>query len=71
MCGIEIEGDGKGIYEECMKRGLLINCTQGNVLRMMPPLIVKEKEIDRAVQILDDVLADEVQRSFKEGSRST
>ncbi|MCR4281384.1 MAG: aspartate aminotransferase family protein [Candidatus Kaiserbacteria bacterium] len=68
MAGVElnIEGptgpwsapvDGKKIYEECLKRGLLINCTQGNVLRIMPPIIVKKKEINQAMQILDQVLA--------------
>ena len=57
MAGVELEVEGKNIYEECLKRKLLINCTQGNVLRLMPPLVVKEKEIDRAIQILDEVLA--------------
>ena len=57
MAGVELEVEGKNIYEEGSKRKLLINCTQGNVLRLMPPLVVKEKEIDRAIQILDEVLA--------------
>ncbi|HTL70871.1 MAG TPA: aspartate aminotransferase family protein [Candidatus Eisenbacteria bacterium] len=74
MAGVELDIDGKGVYEECLKRRLLINCTQGNVLRLMPPLVVKEKEIDRAVQILDEVLAAEREShgapaSNKEGSR--
>lgn len=59
MAGIELKTDGKKIYEECMKRGLLINCTQGNVLRIMPPIIVKKKEIDQAIHILDEALAGE------------
>ena len=57
MAGVELKVEGKNIYEECLKRGLLINCTQENVLRIMPPIIVKKKEIDQAVQILDEVLA--------------
>jgi predicted acetylornithine/succinylornithine family transaminase len=59
MAGMELEIDGKNIYEECLKRKLLINCTQGNVLRLMPPLVVKEKEIDRASEILEEVIAAE------------
>ncbi|MBI4432945.1 MAG: aspartate aminotransferase family protein [Candidatus Omnitrophica bacterium] len=59
MAGVELGKEGKGIYEECLKRRLLINCTQGNVLRLMPPLVVREKEIDRAAQILDEVLTKE------------
>ncbi len=81
MAGIELSIDGKGVYEECLKNRLLINCTQGNVLRIMPPLIVREKEVDRAVEILDQVLArstgggsasgGEVERNLtKEGSKA-
>ena len=71
MAGIELSVEGKNIYEECLKRRLLINCTQGNVLRIMPPLIVREKEVDRAIEILDEVLAQETeQRLTKEGSKA-
>lgn len=71
MAGIELEIDGKHIYEECLKNKLLINCTQGNVLRLMPPLVVREKEIDRAVQILDEVMTAEAENrlSVNEGSK--
>jgi predicted acetylornithine/succinylornithine family transaminase len=70
MAGVELEIEGKGIYEECLNRKLLINCTQGNVLRLMPPLVVKEKEIDRAIQILEEALAaEEEKRLTKEGSK--
>jgi len=55
MAGVELKTEGKKVYEECLKKGLLINCTQGNVLRIMPPIIVKKKEIDQAIKILDTV----------------
>ncbi len=57
MAGVELEIEGKAVYEGCLQKKLLINCTQGNTLRLMPPLVVREKEIDRAVGILDEVLA--------------
>ena len=53
MTGIELAVEGKEIYEECLKKGLLINCTQAVVLRIMPPLTVTKKEIDTALKILD------------------
>lgn len=56
MAGVELTMEGKEIYEECLKRRLLINCTQGNVLRLMPPLVVKKNEIDMAIRLLDEVL---------------
>ena len=71
MAGLELVIEGKGIYEGCLKNRLLINCTQGNVLRLMPPLVVKEKEIDRAVQILDEVLIEEEEKRLtNEGSQA-
>ena len=71
MAGLELEIEGKAIYEECLQRKLLINCTQGNILRIMPPLIVREKEIDRGIQILDEVLAGPAgKRLTKEGGKS-
>jgi acetylornithine/succinyldiaminopimelate/putrescine aminotransferase len=71
MAGVELAFEGKGVYEECLKRKLLINCTQGNVLRLMPPLVVKEREIDRAVQILDEALvAEEENQLTKQGSKA-
>ena len=69
MAGLELGVEGKNIYEGCLKRKLLINCTQGNVLRLMPPLVVKEKEIDRAIEILEEAIAAEEEVCLaKEGS---
>jgi 4-aminobutyrate aminotransferase-like enzyme len=39
-----------------MERGVIINCTAGNVLRFIPPLIIQEKEIDHMLDMLDEVL---------------
>jgi predicted acetylornithine/succinylornithine family transaminase len=57
VIGVELAIKGEGIYRECLKEGLLINCTQDTVLRIMPPLNVTRKEADRAVSILDKVFA--------------
>jgi acetylornithine/succinyldiaminopimelate/putrescine aminotransferase len=39
-----------------MAKGLLINCTHNTVLRALPPYILSEKEVDRAIRILKSVL---------------
>lgn len=57
MLGVEMSVDGKKIFNECAKRGLLINCTQGNILRLAPPLIVKRSDINKAVKIISDSMA--------------
>ena len=56
MLGIELHIEGKSIYERCLKRGLLINCAHRNVIRIMPQLGVTEREIDKAISILDKAL---------------
>jgi len=42
----------------CVDRGLLVNKVKPNALRFMPPLIITEKEVDKAVGILGDVLGE-------------
>ncbi len=54
MIGVELTGEGAFIVKECFNRGLIINCTQGNVLRIMPALNVTRRQINRAVHILDN-----------------
>jgi len=57
MIGVEIKmEDASGIADECMKEGLLINCTQKNVLRIMPPITIDKKTIDMAVEKISKVL---------------
>ncbi len=55
MCGLELDRDGLPIVEACIKHGLLLNCTHGSVLRIMPALGVSKKEIDKAMWILNKV----------------
>jgi predicted acetylornithine/succinylornithine family transaminase len=55
LIGMELTRDGAPVVNECLERGMLINCTSGNVLRFMPPLIVTEKEIDHLIDVLEQV----------------
>ncbi|MDP3790818.1 MAG: aspartate aminotransferase family protein [Candidatus Omnitrophota bacterium] len=57
VIGVELNIKGEDIYQKCLEAGLLLNCTQDTVLRIMPPMTVSAKEIDKAVSILDKVLA--------------
>jgi len=52
MIGVELSINGTDIVNECLKRGLLINCTQQNILRMLPPLSIKKSHVNKAVSIL-------------------
>jgi len=56
MIGIQLTQPGAQIVAKCLEKGLRINCTQDTVLRFMPSMTVTAKQIDEAVEILDNVL---------------
>jgi len=60
MIGVQLTSSGKEIADKCLEKGLRINCTQGTVLRLMPPMIVTKSQIDQAIDILDSVLTESV-----------
>ena len=53
MVGVELSIEGKPIFDDCLANGLIINCTQGKVLRIMPALAVTKKQVDKALFILN------------------
>ncbi|MCF8111844.1 MAG: acetylornithine transaminase [Desulfobacteraceae bacterium] len=56
MLGMKLSKNGAPVVDACMERGFLINCTQENVLRFVPPLVISAEEIDNLIQCLDTVL---------------
>ncbi|KOF55633.1 acetylornithine aminotransferase [Clostridium sp. DMHC 10] len=48
--------NGSEIVSECLKEGLLINSPRPSIIRLMPPLIVTEKDTDNMISILCKVL---------------
>lgn len=57
LLGMELSKEGEPFVRSCLDKGLLINCTAGTVLRFVPPLIVKQQEIDRLVDTLHDLFS--------------
>lgn len=57
MLGMEVAGEGKPIVESCLANKVIVNCTAGNVIRIVPPLIISREEIDIVVAALDKALA--------------
>ncbi|MBK5935790.1 MULTISPECIES: aspartate aminotransferase family protein [Halorhodospira] len=58
MTGIELAGDASALPRRALDAGLLINVTAGNVVRLVPPLILDDDEIGQ----LADGVADLVRR---------
>ncbi|MCI0459922.1 MAG: aspartate aminotransferase family protein [Gemmataceae bacterium] len=56
MIGIELSIEGGALVEECLKRRLLINCTHGTVLRLLPALNLTDEQLDEGCSILETVL---------------
>lgn len=57
MLGMEVAGESKPIVESCLANNVIVNCTAGNVIRIVPPLIISREEIDIVVAALDKALA--------------
>lgn len=57
IMALELSSDYPDMVSRCLARGLLVNCTSPSVMRLVPPLTIKKSEINRAVAIIDEVLA--------------
>ncbi len=55
MIGVELDIPGKQSVLDAMEEELLINCTHDVVLRFLPPYIITEAEVDRAISRLKKV----------------
>jgi acetylornithine/N-succinyldiaminopimelate aminotransferase len=57
MIGIELSIEGAPIVNKCLLRKLLINCTHGTVLRLLPAMNLTDEQIDEGCGIIEDILA--------------
>ncbi len=53
--GIELTLDGDAVAREFLHEGIILNCTKGTTLRLVPPLIVRKEEIDIFLEIADRI----------------
>ena len=56
MRGLELSIPGAAVADKARDYGLLINCTQETVLRIMPAMTVTKKLLDKGMSILEKVL---------------
>jgi predicted acetylornithine/succinylornithine family transaminase len=52
-----LDRDAAPVVDECRARGLLVLTAGPDVLRLLPPLVVTEAEVDQALGVLHEVLA--------------
>lgn len=60
MIGVQLAAPGADVVDACRRRGLLINCTHVDVLRLYPALNVSRDDLDEGIDILADVLREGV-----------
>ena len=54
MFGIQLCQSGHPVVLEALRRGLLVNCTQDTVIRMLPPFILTSEQAETILRILDE-----------------
>ena len=59
MLGVELQIPCRPIVMKMLERGYLINCTADKTLRLLPPLIIRKREIDGLIKNLYRVLSKE------------
>jgi acetylornithine/N-succinyldiaminopimelate aminotransferase len=52
MIGLELSVPGAPIVQRCLDNGLLINCTQGNVIRLLPAMTLTDEELESGCETL-------------------
>ena len=55
IIGMELNREGKEIVRQCLRQGIIINCTMDKILRFVPPLIISRREIDRCLSVLESI----------------
>lgn len=56
ILGIEIKGSSSDVQKKALENGLLVLTAGPNVVRLLPPLVISEKEITEGIEILINCL---------------
>ncbi len=51
--------DAHVITNPCFDKGLILNCTAGNVLRFVPALNIEKENLDKALEIIEEVMVEQ------------
>jgi len=65
MQGMELTIDGTELVKKCLQEGLILNCTQGNVIRVLPAFTVTRTEFLQGMKIVRKVFKEYQQEQNK------
>lgn len=63
MIGVELAIDGAPVVELCLEKNLLVNCTQGRVIRLLPAMNITPEEIHDGCDRLGDAIVEVASRA--------
>ena len=58
MIGVEMDFDASPVVQSCLEAGLLINCTQGTVLRLLPAMNITSDQVNRGMEVFKDAVCE-------------
>ena len=56
MIGVVLKQDCPQLMAAALEKGILLNVTSGNVIRLLPPLTVNESEADQIVSLVGELV---------------
>ncbi len=63
MVGVELAEPAGELKDAAMARGLILNITRGNVIRLLPPLIIDDEQVERIVQVVAELVREKFANS--------
>ncbi len=63
MIGIELAIDGAPVVQSCLEKQLLVNCTQGRVIRLLPAMNITPQDIEDGCDRLGDAIVEAAARA--------
>ena len=64
MLGVEMRFDVKDILLDGIKNGILLLYSGRNILRLLPPIVMKEEEVNKSLELIDKLIYNEEKRRF-------
>jgi len=61
MWGLDIDRPAAAVVDAARERRLLVNRTSDTVIRLLPPYVITESEIDEALPLLEAAIATTVE----------
>jgi len=57
MIGLHVGNDCSAVQKRCAENGVLVNCAADGNLRLVPPLVITNDEIDQAAAVINAAMA--------------